>query len=206
MQGQCNDFYKSLFSTFISFLVSSLPDFLVLLNEVDCLSICIKRFGHLSCTCWWFSPDCHCLWGFFFPYTFLIYICFLNSSLKYFWLHNLRIVYFIPTAPLEINWMVCQCFCSPWLLIPALLVYQIVILGSMFLCEHHCTSPHFCLARLINARPLSLSVLFSLKVACNGVMDSFVPLHPFFTWTGLKTMYVFGFCGSKNACVLHNLS
>lgn len=36
-------------------------------------------------------------------------------------------------------------------------------------------------------------------------MDSFVSLHPFFPCSGLKTMYLFGFCGSKNAYVLYNL-
>lgn len=29
---------------------------------------------------------------------------------------------------------------------------------------------------------------------------------PFLPCTSLKTMYVFGFCGCKNTCVLHNLS
>lgn len=37
----------------------------------------------------------------------------------------------------------------------------------------------------------------------NGLLCS---TTSFFPCAGLKTMYAFGFCGSKNACVLHNLS
>lgn len=39
MQGQCNGFFHSFLSIFIVFLISSHPDSLVLLNEVDYLSI-----------------------------------------------------------------------------------------------------------------------------------------------------------------------
>ena len=72
--------------------------------------------------------------------------------------------------------MVCQRFSPPRLPIPALLVYQIVILVSTFLCEHQRTCPHLCLARLTNIRPVCLCCF----VQWSYETDSFVPLHPFF--------------------------
>lgn len=80
----------------------------------------------------------------------------------------------------------------------------VVILGSTFPCEHCCASPHLCLARFSNVRPVC--VVFPLDyVQWRYGQLCFTISH--FPCTGLlKTMSVFGFCGSKNECVLHNWS
>lgn len=70
-------------------LLSSHPDFLVLLNQVDYLSICITRFGHLP-SLGDFSQIV-VVFGVFFPGIFLLYIYFLMSSLRYFSLYNINL-------------------------------------------------------------------------------------------------------------------
>lgn len=55
----------------------------------------------------------------------------------------------------------------------------VVILGSTFPCEHCCASPHLCLARFSNVRPVC--VVFPLDyVQWRYEMDSFVSLYPIF--------------------------
>lgn len=50
-------------------------------------------------------------------------------------------------------------------------------------------------------------MLSSLRVTCNGVMKWTALLTtPFFPCSSLETVYVFGFCGCKNTCVLHNFA